>query len=132
MKRTPTPPTTVAEVLYRAAQLIRTNGLHHGDYVADPFNRNMDTPHCERPMDVVGALFCAVSGDPRVPSNLAWHAIGIIGRRVVVNGQPAWGTSIDDLERHLHAWSDEHDAEHVTTWLSSMGRLLNTRLAVAA
>lgn len=125
-------PHSVPEVFARAAQLIRTNGKHDGDYVADPFDRHSSTPHSARPMDVVGALFCAVSGDPRTPSDLAWRAIQRIAPRVLVDGQPTWGESIADLERHLHAWSDEHDAEYVVTWLLNRARLMNTRLAVAA
>lgn len=128
-------PTTISEVLGQAAQLIRTNGLHLGDYVADPFNRRLSTPHHERPMDVVGALYCAVSGDPRIPSNLMWQAIRQIAPGVLVSGQDAWGSSLNDLERHLHDWSDEHDAEYVVAWLLNQARRIsaqNARLAVAA
>lgn len=131
MKPTPIIPRMVPEVLQRAAQLIRANGLGT-DFVADPFNRRMSTPRSERPMNVVGAVRCAVSGDPFIPSDLAIDAICYIGRLVLVDGQPSWGSSIGDLERHVSNWSDEHDAEYVVAWLLAQALSLNARMAVAA
>jgi hypothetical protein len=126
-----TQPTDRHGVLAEAARIIQANGLHHGDFVLDPFNRRSTTPHRTRPMSVVGAIQCAVSGDPRTASTLAIEAIAVLSSLVQVNGQPAWSGSIEDRERHVEAWSDSVSAEYAAKMLLLVsGR--RVLLAVAA
>jgi hypothetical protein len=108
-----TQPTDARAVLARAAQIIALHGLHRGDYVADPFNRVSRSPHYLRPMSAVGALYCAVTRDPRTPSNLAWQALRLLADVVLVDGEPAWSDSIEDCDRHVDAWADASSEAHV-------------------
>lgn len=108
-----TQPTDARAVLARAAQIIALHGLHHGDYVVDPFNRASRSPHYLRPMSAVGALNCAVTRDPRTPSNLAWQALRLLAEVVLVDSEPAWSANIEDCERHVEAWSDASSDTHV-------------------
>jgi hypothetical protein len=110
-------PTDHHTVLARAANILKTNGIHRGDYVADPFNRRSTTPHDTRPMSVVGAINCAVTDDPRTPSNLAWLAISALACVVLVNGEPAMSRSLEDQERHVDAWSDSVSADYAIHFL---------------
>ncbi len=112
-----TQPTDPHGVLARAAQTLSLHGLYHGDFVVDPFNRRSDRPHYLRPMSAVGAIQCAVTQDPRTPSNLAWQALQLLAKVVVVNGEPARSGSIEDCERHVERWSDSNSREHVTQTL---------------
>jgi hypothetical protein len=118
-------PTDRSAVLARAAQIIARHGLYHGDYVVDPFNRRSDRPHYLRPMSAVGAINCAVSEDPRTPSNLSWAALQLLAGVVLVDGELARSGSIEDCERHVEAWSDASSREHVAQTL----RLLAGRSA---
>jgi hypothetical protein len=113
-------PTDRHSVIAQAARIIETNGLWHGDYVPDVFNRRTSTPHHARPMSVVAALNCAVTGDPRTPSNLSWAALRTVARVVRVEGEPAWSESIEDQERHVDSWSDSHKAAYVIDMLLSI------------
>ena len=124
-------PTDRHRVIAQAAHIIKTNGLWHGDWIPDPFNRRMDTPHHLRPMSVVAALNCASTGDPRTPSNLSWAAMRTVARVVRVNGEPAWSESIEDQERHVDNWSDSHTAAYVVDLLESISGQCASR-AVAA
>lgn len=129
-----TQPTDRFAVLAAAAQIIALNGLHHGDHVADPFNQRSHTAHWLRPMSVVGAINCAVSQDPRTPSNLAWRTIQLLARSVRVDGETARSDSIEDCERHVEAWSDENLAGlvvHVMRYLAGPSAVLHLS-AVAA
>ncbi len=93
--RTPRP-TTLASVFRAAARILARNGLHQGDHV----------PHVLRPMSIVAALRCAVTGDPHMPSLLADEAITVLALRLKVDGEgPTYG-SIFDLEEHVDAWGD--------------------------
>ncbi|OYP14007.1 hypothetical protein CFC35_05435 [Streptomyces sp. FBKL.4005] len=96
-------PTTVPAVFRAAARIIAANGLWQGDYVPDPFDREMCIPHALRPMSIVAALKCAVSGDPHTWSMLADEAIGVLALRL--NDGPEYG-DIDSLEEHVDAWGD--------------------------
>jgi hypothetical protein len=127
-----TQPTDRHGVLARAAQIIQAQGLNHGDFVLDPFNRRSTTSHRTRPMSVVGAIQCAVSGDPRTPSNLAWDAIITLSRVVQVDGQVAWSGSIEDRERHVEAWSDSVSADYAVEMLLLVSGRRASSLAVAA
>ncbi|WP_318205324.1 hypothetical protein [Streptomyces sp. SCL15-4] len=96
-------PTTVPAVFRAAARIVAANGLWQGDYVPDPFDREMDVPHALRPMSIVAALKCAVSGDPHTWSPLADDAIAVLALRL--NDGPEYG-DIFSLEEHVDAWGD--------------------------
>ncbi|KUH38424.1 MULTISPECIES: hypothetical protein [Streptomyces] len=103
---TPPRPSTVPGVLLAAARVIQANGLWHGDYVPDPFDREIsadEVPHTRRPMSVVAALKCAATGSPHGESQLADMAIGFVA--LSIDGGPAWG-DIFSLERHVEDWGD--------------------------
>ncbi|MFE6931806.1 hypothetical protein ACFVDT_07215 [Streptomyces sp. NPDC057699] len=96
-------PTTVASVFRAAARVLAANGLYQGDYVPDARNREMCIPQVFRPMSIVAALRCAVSGDPQVSSLLADAAVGVLALRL--DGGPVWG-DIFSLEAHVDEWGD--------------------------
>jgi hypothetical protein len=97
-------PTTVAGVLLAAARIVQAQGLWQGDYVPDPLDREMTVPHSARPMSLVAAIKCAVSGDPHHNSQLADMAIGYLA--LSLDGGPEFG-DIFSLEAHVEAWGDE-------------------------
>ncbi len=96
-------PTTVPAVLLAAARIVQANGLWQGDYVPDPLDREMCVPHFLRPMSLVAAIKCAVSGDPRRDSQLADMAVGFLA--LSLEGGPEFG-DIFSLEAHVEAWGD--------------------------
>ncbi|MFJ2675071.1 hypothetical protein [Streptomyces sp. NPDC087525] len=100
-------PTTVSATFRAAARVIAANGHYQGDFVPDAFDREMCVPHFLRPMSIVAALKCAVSGDPHVTSLLADEAIAVLALRLEVGGEvgPYWG-DIFSLEEHIAAWGD--------------------------
>lgn len=99
-------PTTVPAVFRAAARLIVANGHYQGDYLPDVFDREMCIPHFLRPMSIVAALRCVVTGDPHTTSLLADKALGVLALRLTVNGEgPFWG-DIFSLEFHVAAWGD--------------------------
>lgn len=99
-------PTTTTAVFRAAARLIATNGHYQGDYCPDVFDREMCIPHFLRPLSIVAALRCAVSGDPHVTSLLADEAMSVLALRLEVDGKgPFWG-DIFSLEFHIAAWGD--------------------------
>jgi hypothetical protein len=111
----------LSAVFRKAARLIAANGHYQGDYLPDPFDREMCIPHFLRPMCVAAALKCAVSGDPHTPSLLADEAISFLALRLEVDGEgPFWG-DIFSLEFHLAAWGDVEGrtAESVVAVLES-------------
>ncbi|MGE7437525.1 DUF6197 family protein [Kitasatospora sp. NPDC001175] len=125
-------PTDRHTVLAKTAQIIQVNGLHHGDFVADPFNRTSKTPHYQRPMSVVGAIRCAVAGDPHIESLLAWEAIAALSQIVRVDGEPARSETIADQERHVEEWSDRATASLViNTLMLASGRRVDRRVVAA-
>ncbi|MFE6225426.1 hypothetical protein [Streptomyces sp. NPDC057854] len=99
----PTPrPTTVPAVLLAAARIIETNGWWPTDWVEDAFDRRLTTPHASRRMNIVGAIRCAVSGDPHRESQLADTAIGY----VALSLDPEW-TDAYSLRAHVDDWAQE-------------------------
>ena len=99
-------PSTVPQVFRAAARILAANGLYQGDFVPDVFDREMCSPHFLRPMSIVAALKCAVSGDPHLTSLLADEAIGRLALRLEVDGEgPVYG-GIFDLEAHVDGWGD--------------------------
>lgn len=99
-------PTTVPAVFRTAARILAANGLYQGDFVPDAMDREMDVPHFLRPMSIVAALKCAVSGDPHMPSLLADAAIAVLALRLRVDGEPPFYGGIFDLEVHIDSWGD--------------------------
>ena len=100
-------PTTVAGVFRAAARILVRNGHWQGDYCPDTFDREMDTPHSERPLSIVAAVRCAVTGDVHETSMLADEAVGFLALRLEVGGEmgPFFG-DIFSLEWHVAAWGD--------------------------
>ncbi|WP_369778878.1 hypothetical protein [Streptomyces sp. R33] len=109
-------PGTVEAVLLAAASVIQVRGLHHGDYVADPFNWNTETgfPACLRPMSAVGAIRYAATGSPQATSQLADTAVHFLA--LSLDGGPVW-TDPFSLERHVEDWSDGLSAAEVVAAL---------------
>lgn len=99
-------PTTVPQVFRTAARILAANGLYQGDHVPDTFDREMCIPHPLRPMSIVAALKCAVSGDPHLPSLLADGAIAVLALRLEVDGEGPLFGGVFDLEAHVDAWGD--------------------------
>lgn len=93
----------LSAVFRRAARLIVANGHFQGDHVPDPFDREMCIPHFLRPMSIVAALKCAVTGDPHMPSLLADKAIAVLALRL--DEGPEYG-DIFSLESHVDEWGD--------------------------
>lgn len=111
----------MSAVFRKAARIIAVNGFYQGDYLPDPFDREMCIPHFLRPMCVAAALKCAVSGDPHTPSLLADEAISFLAVRLEVDGEgPFWG-DLFSLEFHLASWGDVEGrtAESVVAVLES-------------
>jgi hypothetical protein len=102
-------PTTVVGVFRAAARILAANGHYQGDYLPDPFDREIsptEFPHRLRPLSIVAALRCAVTGDPHRNSILADNAIAVLAVRLEVDGEgPFWG-DIFSLEFHIAAWGD--------------------------
>ena len=96
-------PATLPAVFRAAARLIAARGHYQGDYVPDPFDREMCTPHAMRPMSIVAALRCAVTGNPHTVSLLADEAISTLALRL--NDGPEYG-DIFSLEAHVGGWGD--------------------------
>ena len=99
-------PTTVASVFRAAARLLAANGLHQGDYFPDPFNRRMVTPFTERPLSIVAAIRCAVTGSPRQYNSLSEAAVKVLAGRLEVLGGPPWTQEPRWLENHVDCWND--------------------------
>ncbi len=99
-------PTTVPAVFRTAARILAANGLFQGDFVPDAMDREMRIPHFLRPMSIVAALKCAVSGDPHLTSLLADEAISVLALRLRVDGEPPFYGGIFDLEAHIDSWGD--------------------------
>jgi hypothetical protein len=97
-------PMTVPAVLLAAARIVQANGLWQGDYCPDVMDREMCVPHFLRPMSVVAAIKCAVSGDPHRESQLADTTIGFLA--LSIEGGPEYG-DIFSLEAHVEAWGDQ-------------------------
>jgi hypothetical protein len=93
----------LSAVFRKAARLIAVNGHYQGDHIPDPFDREMCIPHSLRPMSIVAAVKCAVSGDPHMPSLLADKAIAVLALRL--EGGPEFG-DIFSLESHVDEWGD--------------------------
>ena len=116
---TPPRPTTVPAVLLGAARILQANGLWRGDYVPDPFNRRINTPHASRPMSIVAAIRCAATGDPHSYSELGDTAIEVLA--LSIDGGPYHRDSFA-LECHVDEWGGEagRSADDAVALLESM------------
>lgn len=99
-------PTTLPAVFRAAARLIAANGHHQGDYCPDAFDRSSRTPHSSRPLSIVAAIRCVVSGSPHRETPLAEAAVELLAGRLVVDGEPAWNGEPFWLETHVANWGD--------------------------
>lgn len=99
----PTAPTTVEGTLLAAARLLTLRGLWQGDYVPDVRDKEMCIPHCLRPMSIVAAIKCVISGNPHRDSQLADMTIGFLA--LSIDDGPAYG-DIHSLEAHVEGWND--------------------------
>lgn len=100
------PPRTARDVHRAAARIIAANGLHQGDLVADTFDRELGTPHAERPMSIVAALNYAATGDPHRTSDLSRAAVAVLAHRLLVKGQGPYAEDELTLVFHVDAWGD--------------------------
>lgn len=100
-------PTTTAGALRAAARLLAVRGLYQGDYIPDPCDREMCIPQAMRPMSIVAAIRCAVSGHPLWTGLLSDEVIGVLALRLELNGElgPYYG-DIHSLEAHVDGWGD--------------------------
>ncbi|MFJ6935732.1 hypothetical protein [Streptomyces sp. NPDC101132] len=102
----PPRPTTVDGVLLAAARIIHRNGLWVGDVVEDALNRRgLATPMRERRMSIVGAIRCAVAGDPQKESPLAELAINFLSLSLGGDDEPVWRDPFS-LAAHVDQWGD--------------------------
>ncbi|MFB7278108.1 hypothetical protein ACFCZV_13450 [Streptomyces hydrogenans] len=108
-------PTTVPEVLLAAARILVTNGLWQGDYFPDAFSRTLTTPHASRPLSIVAAIRCAVTGDPRSETQLADMAVGYVA------------LSLDEEPPAVTPW---RLALHVDNWGDTPGRSADDAVAL--
>lgn len=99
-------PTTVPAVFRAAARLIVANGHHQGDFCPDPFDRESRSPHALRPLSIVAAVRCVVSGSPHRESPLAAEAVKVLAGRLEVDGEGAWNDEPFWLELHVANWGD--------------------------
>jgi hypothetical protein len=100
----PAAPTTVEGTLLAAARLLQERGLWQGDYVPDAFDREMCIPHCLRPMNIVAAIRCVISGNPHRSTQLADMAVGVLA--LAIGDGPSYG-DLFSLEAHVDGWNDE-------------------------
>lgn len=118
----PASPTTVEGVFLAAARLLQVRGLWQDGSVPDVHDREMICiPHYMRPMSVVAAIRCVVSGNPHRSSQLADTAIGVLALWIA-NG-PAYG-DIFSLEAHVEKWNDQpgrttDDAVALLEWVAT-------------
>ncbi|MFB7007852.1 MULTISPECIES: hypothetical protein [unclassified Streptomyces] len=100
-------PATLSATFRAAARLIVANGHHQGDFCPDPFDRSSKTPHSTRPLSIVAALRCVVSGgNPHRVTELSERAVKTLANRLEVGGEPAWNDEPYWLEIHVAAWGD--------------------------
>lgn len=104
------PPTsevlTLPRTLRAAARILAANTLHQGDFLADVFNRESQTPHAKQAMSIVAALNCAATGDPRLPSAESRQAIASLAHRLLVNEEGPYAGDELALAFHVDAWGD--------------------------
>lgn len=104
------PPTRELSALPRtfraAARIIAANGLYQGDFVPDAFDRELRTPHAERPMSIVAALSCAGSGDPHRATDESREAIRVLAHRLLVRGEGPYGEDELAIAFHVDEWGD--------------------------
>lgn len=99
-------PTTIPAAFRAAARLLAANGHHQGDYCPDPFDRLSKTSHSDRPLSIVAAIRCVVSGSPHRETPLSEAAVRTLAHRLLVDGEPAWNDEPYWLETHVADWGD--------------------------
>ncbi|WP_327329880.1 hypothetical protein OG265_27045 [Streptomyces sp. NBC_01208] len=103
----PTPrPTTVPAAFRAAARVLAANGLYQGgDYFPNALS-DVRTPFASRPLSIVAALRCAVTGDPRAYSLLADEALMVLAFRLEVDGEGPQDHDLFGLEAHVDDWAE--------------------------
>lgn len=99
-------PSSIADVFRAAARLIVVNGHWQGDYCPDPFDRHVRTPHADRPLSIVAALRCVVSGSPHRTTPLSEAAVKVLAHRLLVDEEPPFDDTPLVLECHVAGWGD--------------------------
>jgi hypothetical protein len=99
-------PTTVPGVFRAAARLVAANGHYQGDYLPDPFDRVSKTPHASRPLSIVAAVRCVVSGSPHRETPLSELAVRVLAHRLLVDGEQPFNDEPMTLEFHIANWGD--------------------------
>lgn len=99
-------PSTVPQVFRAAARLLVVNGHWQGDYLPDPFDRYVKTPHASRPLSIVAALRCVVSGDPHQRMPLSDAAVLTLAHRLLVEGEEPANDEPETVAGHVNAWGD--------------------------
>lgn len=99
-------PATLSQVFRAAARLIVVNGHWQGDYCPDPFDRHVKTSHASRPLSIVAAIRCVVSGSPHRTTPLSEAAVQALAHRLEVDGEPPFNDTPLMLECHVAEWGD--------------------------
>lgn len=101
-------PTTLPGVYRAAARLLAANGHYQGDYLPDPFDRESRTSHSARPLSIVAALRCAVSGSPHRTTPLSERAVSVLAGRLEISEDDPVVPAGDGFlcEMHVAAWGD--------------------------
>ncbi|MFJ9037409.1 hypothetical protein ACIRF8_12580 [Streptomyces sp. NPDC102406] len=105
-ERPPTSISSLPRIFRAAARILATNGLNQGDFVRDTFDRESTILHAERPMSIVAALSCAVTGDPHTPSAESREAVRVLAHRLVVRSEGPYGEDGLALAFHVDEWGD--------------------------
>lgn len=100
-------PATIPAVFRAAARLLAANGHYQGDYLPDPFDRVLATPHAVRPLSIVAAIRYATSGR-HVESDLSERAISVLAGRLEVSEDDPVVPPGDRFACELHVanWGD--------------------------
>lgn len=114
-----TRPTSLPGVFRAAARLLSANGHYQGDYCPDPFDHVTRTPHASRPLSIVAALRCAVSGSPHRTTTLSELAISTLAHRLEVDGELG---PFEETEYRCEM--------HVANWGDAEGRTTESAVAV--
>ena len=99
-------PATLSAVFRAAARLIVVNGHWQGDYCPDPFDRHVKSSHAVRPLSIVAALRCVVSGNPHRVTPLSERAVQVLAHRLLVDGEEPFDEKPLTLECHVASWGD--------------------------
>ncbi|QCX81120.1 hypothetical protein C9F11_37685 [Streptomyces sp. YIM 121038] len=95
-----------AQTFRAAACVLAVNRLHQGDFVEDPFDRRLTTPHAMRRMSIVASLNYVTTADPHRPSDESRRAVAFLAHRLVVRGEGPYAEDEFALAFHVDEWGD--------------------------